>query len=363
MEKVSFISNNPEDLLNLRSSLLTWFKIHKRNLPWRSNPNLYKTVLSEFMLQQTRIETALPYFYRWTESFPDFKALAEANLDSVLKHWEGLGYYNRARNLHKVAQYITQSGKIPSSFEEWKKLPGIGDYTAAAISSIEQNLSVAVVDGNVVRVLARLTNQENTFKGNSDAVNFFRPLANKLIDQNSPGDFNQAMMELGATLCQKAKPQCQKCPLIKHCKGLKFHAKNIKYLPRIKRTQKEKITLERAIVFKRSSILLHKINSDSKRLRDHYEIPLMELIDGSFSTKKLKPITRGRRAISNQSIEENWYKIEKSFVNPHLLTQENGFYWVDLKKIDSILLTGPHRRWLKNLLKIQNAKEVDLINN
>ena len=159
MKKVSSISNKPEDLEDIRSSLLKWYKINQRDLPWRSNPSLYKTILSEFMLQQTKIETALPYFYHWIESFPNFKALAEANLDKVLKHWEGLGYYNRARNLHKVAQYISQSGEIPKSFEEWKLLPGIGDYTAAAISSIEQNLPIAVVDGNVVRVLSRLTNQ------------------------------------------------------------------------------------------------------------------------------------------------------------------------------------------------------------
>lgn len=351
MKRVSFISNKPENLKDIRSSLLNWYKINQRDLPWRSNPSLYKTILSEFMLQQTKVETALPYFYRWIESFPNFKALAEANLDKVLKHWEGLGYYNRARNLHKVAQYISQSGEIPQSFEEWKILPGIGDYTAAAISSIEQNLPIAVVDGNVVRVLSRLTNQQYIFKSNSHAVKFFHPLANKLIDQNSPGDFNQAIMELGATLCQKARPKCDKCPVAKYCLGVKCDAKNIKYLPRIERNKKEKITLERAIVFKNGSILLHKIDPNSKRLRDHYEVPLMELIDDSFSHKKNKLITIGKRSISNQSITEYWYKIEKSFVNKDIVNQKNGFYWIDLRKIDLILLAGPHRRWLKVLLK------------
>ena len=164
------------------------------------------------MAQQTQIKTMLPYFARWMERFPDFESLASAPAEDVLKHWEGLGYYSRARNLHKLAQtYVTLKQK-PRNREEWQQLPGIGPYTSAAISSIALGQPDAVVDGNVVRILARLTDDARTFKSNGDAVKALTATADELLDTKNPGDHNQAMMELGATVCLKSKPLCTVCP-------------------------------------------------------------------------------------------------------------------------------------------------------
>ena len=147
-----------------RQALLGWYASAQRQLPWRSNPSIYKTVVSEFMLQQTQVKTVVPYFERWLEQFPDFAALASAPGEAVLKYWEGLGYYSRARNLHKLAKTYVALASKPATAAEWQELPGIGPYTAAAISSIAQNYPAAVVDGNVVRILARLTGDDRMFK-------------------------------------------------------------------------------------------------------------------------------------------------------------------------------------------------------
>ena len=184
-----------------RKMLAAWYATAQRPLPWRSEPSLYRTVVSELMAQQTQIKTMLPYFKRWMQRFPNFTTLADAPAEDVLKHWEGLGYYSRARNLHRLAkEYVTLDPK-PANREEWQRLPGIGPYTSAAITSIALGQADAVVDGNVVRILARLTDDAHIFKNNGEAVKAFTARADELLDNKNPGDHNQAMMELGATVC------------------------------------------------------------------------------------------------------------------------------------------------------------------
>ena len=152
------------------------------------------------MLQQTQVKTMLPYFARWHEQLPDFKALAAASEAKVLKLWEGLGYYSRARNLHKLAQAVAAMPQMPITPEAWRELPGIGPYTAAAITSISFGTPAAVVDGNVVRILARLTADETPYRDSSAAAKVYAPLADQLLNHDHPGDHNQAMMQLGATV-------------------------------------------------------------------------------------------------------------------------------------------------------------------
>ncbi len=202
-------------------ALLTWYDRHKRRLPWRDINDPYATWVSEVMLQQTRVETVLVYFPRFMAAFPTLKALAEAPEDAVLKQWEGLGYYSRARNLRLGARQVLaeHQGRIPSDPKVLRSIRGIGDYTAGAILSIAYGLPAAAVDGNVIRVISRLRGiRENT------AVPSVRrrisDLVEALIPRDRPGDFNQALMDLGATVCTPGTPSCERCPLREHCDAL-----------------------------------------------------------------------------------------------------------------------------------------------
>ena len=202
-----------------RRALLAWYRANARQLPWRDTPSLYKTVVSEFMLQQTQVKTVLPYFARWLDVLPDFAALAAAPEARVLKLWEGLGYYSRARNLHKLAQAMVARPAPPRTLAGWQEFPGVGPYTAAAITSIALGTPAACVDGNVVRILARLTANATEFRDSASAAKAFTPLANALLTPGTAGDHNQAMMELGATVCFRQNPLCLTCPVRPFCAG------------------------------------------------------------------------------------------------------------------------------------------------
>jgi A/G-specific adenine glycosylase len=214
-----------EPIRNFRVALLTWFELHKRDLPWRRTRDPYAIWISEIMLQQTRVAAVLAHYANWMARFPTVEALAAASEDEVLAAWSGLGYYRRARFLHKGAKVVVSGhdGKIPQTAAELRSLPGIGAYTSAAIASIAFGEVAAVVDGNVERVLLRQMGAAEsgaTHNGKSHPT-FNTPeiqnLASLLIDPARPGDFNQAMMELGATVCLPRNPLCLQCPVQKSC--------------------------------------------------------------------------------------------------------------------------------------------------
>lgn len=220
------------------SRLIDWYQTNHRNLPWRLTTDPYKIWLSEIMLQQTRVAQGLPYYERFIKSFPTVFDLAKASEQSVLRLWQGLGYYSRARNLHRSAKQVVKdfNGNFPESSRELTKLPGIGDYTAAAIASIAFLEPVAVVDGNVFRVLARVFGIETDI-GSSNGKKYFFSLANKLIDKDRPDLFNQALMEFGALHCLPKNPKCSDCIFSKSCEA---NQKNLQALLPIK-SQKIKI--------------------------------------------------------------------------------------------------------------------------
>ena len=200
-------------------AILEWFRENGRVLPWRETRDPYAIWLSEIILQQTRIEQGKPYWERFMKRWPTVEALAQASEDEVLREWQGLGYYSRARNLHEAAKQIVEMGGFPQTVEGIKRLKGVGDYTAAAIGSIAFNLPVAVVDGNVYRVLARHYGIEtpiNTTEGKKE----FTALANSLLPANEASAFNQAMMDFGAVQCTPVNPQCTVCPLQETCVAL-----------------------------------------------------------------------------------------------------------------------------------------------
>jgi len=202
----------------VRQRLLSWFNQNKRSLPWRTSKDPYHIWLSEVILQQTRVDQGLPYFERFIVRFPTVEDLASADLDEILKLWEGLGYYSRARNLHKAAQQVVSSseGILPSTYDEWILLPGIGPYTAAAISSIAFAEKRAVLDGNVMRVLSRIFAVESEIS-TSQGKRESGELAELLLNPSDPGTHNEAMMEAGALICLPRNPTCHSCPFDKIC--------------------------------------------------------------------------------------------------------------------------------------------------
>lgn len=201
-------------------NIIEWYKENRRNLPWRKTRDPYKIWLSEIMLQQTRVAQGLPYYESFVKTFPTVFDLAKAPEQMVLRLWQGLGYYSRARNLHRCAKEIVKNfnGHFPQTFEELQKLPGIGPYTAAAIASIAFHESVAVVDGNVFRVLARVFGVEKDIAA-EDGKKYFFSLANELIDEKQPDFFNQAVMEFGALHCFPKNPKCDECIFSKNCEA------------------------------------------------------------------------------------------------------------------------------------------------
>ena len=196
--------------------ILDWYAENGRDLPWRRTPEPYAVWLSEIILQQTRIAQGTAYWHRFMEQFPSVKDLADASEDQILRLWEGLGYYSRARNLHKAAKQMAERGAFPDTLEGIRALPGVGDYTAAAIGSICFGIPAAVVDGNVYRVLARYFGIE-TPVGSTQAKKEFTALAQKLLPREAPAPFNQGMMDFGAIQCTPQNPDCLTCPLQGSC--------------------------------------------------------------------------------------------------------------------------------------------------
>ena len=214
--------------MNFAVTLLQWFKNNGRSLPWRETKDAYAIWLSEVILQQTRIVQGMSYWERFMAQWPTVNDLAAATEDEVLKAWQGLGYYSRARNLHTAAQQVMKLGGFPQTFKELKTLKGVGDYTAAAIASIAFGEPVAVVDGNVYRVLSRYYGIETPIDS-TEGKKEFQALAQSLLPINEPADYNEAIMDFGATQCTPNSPHCSACPLCETC--VAFREQRINELP------------------------------------------------------------------------------------------------------------------------------------
>jgi A/G-specific adenine glycosylase len=198
--------------------LLEWYAIHARQLPWRDHPDPYAIWISEIMLQQTRVETVVDYFTNWMQTFPDIVTLANSSEQDVLRQWEGLGYYSRARNIHKTARILQSDfdGQLPADLQTLQKLPGIGRYTAAAITSMAFGMNQAALDGNIRRILSRIFDVSLPIRTPA-AEKLFWELAEENLPPGQAGNYNQALMDLGATICLPGKPKCLLCPLQQHC--------------------------------------------------------------------------------------------------------------------------------------------------
>jgi len=304
---------NLQSGISIVSTLLSeWYEVHQRALPWGRFPNPYTVWLSEIILQQTRVEQGLPYYHAILERFPDVKALAEAPLDDLLKRWQGLGYYSRARNMHTAAKQVVNEfgGEFPKNYETLLQLKGVGEYTAAAISSIVYGELKAVVDGNVFRVLSRLFNIDTPINS-TEGKRVFSTLAAELLDREHPSRHNQAMMEFGALQCVPLRPDCENCPLSAHCLGLS--AERVAELPVKTKavSKKNRYFLYLVPTFDKNTWLQQRLEKDI--WQNLWEFPLIETA---------KPLSMER--ILEEPFLKTWfgeaYSIGNALTYKHILS-------------------------------------------
>ncbi|MEK9657402.1 MAG: A/G-specific adenine glycosylase [bacterium] len=268
------------------SKLCNWFQHAQRPMPWRETPSGYRIWVSEIMLQQTQVATVIPYFQRFMTRFPSILDLAQADLDEVLKLWQGLGYYSRARNLHKGAQFVCShfNQTLPSDYSTLQTIPGIGPYSAAAIASIAFKQAVPVVDGNVLRVFTRFWGINDDIRKSQVSKTLFEKLS-PFIKQANPADFNQAMMELGALICSPTKPECSACPLQADCNAYKNNTQSsLPYKSKAKKVPTLHIVV--GIISKGSHILIAK-RPKNKMLGGLWEFPGGKIKTGESHSQAL----------------------------------------------------------------------------
>jgi len=301
--------------MNFADELVRWYHNNKRDLPWRNTTDAYIIWLSEIILQQTRVEQGMPYFYRFAERYPTVSDFAAADEDDILKLWQGLGYYSRGRNMLKTAREVVEkyNGVFPQQYDELIKLKGIGEYTASAIASFSADEAKAVVDGNVYRVLARyfgIDEPINSPKGKRD----FQVLANELLNHDHPGLHNQAMMEFGAMLCKPKNPACGICPVRTGCYAFKNNATTT--LPvKLKTVKVRERFFNYFLIINNNEILLNK--RDEKDIwANMYDLPLIETSE----------IVSADELLASSKIKEHFGKhIEIQDVSPihkHILTHQ-----------------------------------------
>jgi len=302
--------------MNFSDELIQWYLKNKRDLPWRNTTNAYVIWLSEIILQQTRVDQGMPYFHRFIEKYPDIKSFAAADEGDILKLWQGLGYYSRGRNMLKTARQIAEGfgGEFPVDYDKLIKLKGIGEYTAAAISSFSANQAKAVVDGNVFRVLARyfgISEPINSTKGKK----MFQDVANSLLNKEHPGLHNQAMMEFGAMLCKPKNPDCEMCPVRSGCYAYTNNA--IAQLPqKLKKAKIRERFLNYIVITDGDTILMNK--RDEKDIwANMYDFPLFE------STARLSPDEVIALPEMKEYFGENINIINTYPIKKHILTHQH----------------------------------------
>ncbi|MGH1363805.1 MAG: A/G-specific adenine glycosylase [Calditrichia bacterium] len=249
-------------VVSFQKNLLSWYDRHKRDLPWRHSRDPYAIWLSEVMLQQTQVKTVIPYYNNWLQKFPGMKQLADADLNSVLKSWEGLGYYSRARQFHKAICHVHHElqSEVPDDYDVFLELPGVGEYTAAAVQSIAFGGAYAVVDGNVKRVLARLFEIDLPVNV-ANAKKTFQQIATELLHTQRSGDYNQALMELGATICKPRSPLCKECPVADLC-AVQLNSNQHEYPKRKKRKPVPVYRMATGVVYRNDRVLITRRPED-----------------------------------------------------------------------------------------------------
>lgn len=345
------------------TALLAFFDEHARVLPWREDRDVYRVWISEIMLQQTRVEAVLPFYDRWMQRFPSLDALASAPLDDVLKVWEGLGYYSRARNLHATAQLVRErhGGRFPDEYDDLRALPGIGDYTAGAIASIVYGQAHPAVDGNVRRVLARLLDQDLDGRALQGA-------AATLVPVDRPGDFNQALMELGATICTPRSPRCDRCPLRGVCVAYR-NGTQTQRPARKRRAQNPLISIAVAVLRDQQDRVLLVRRPDTGLLAGMWELPAAAVradedpADAALRAARRwtrqreaslasdEPITTVTHVFSHRTERYHAYAIEGSWMLPETVRR----VWHQPGRPSSHAIPRAQQRLLQDVARVDEA--------
>lgn len=324
--------------MTFSDKLITWYREHKRELPFRTQREPYSIWVSEIMAQQTQIATMLPYYERWMRKYPTVFELAEAPLEDVLKIWEGLGYYSRARNLHKGAQYVVEKydGVLPADKKQLMTIPGIGDYTSSAIASIAFGLPEIVIDGNVKRVTSRFLYYEDTVMNRKAHKVFDEFLKDELLQSKAdPNEFNQALMELGALVCKPKNPECNKCPLKDECPFFKTPVEDIPYIPKAKKTPVYDKTVLVSVI---DDMIMISKDSDDNLMQGLYRLPML---DGHNDTEP--------DAILLHKFSHLQWNIH-AYVVDTLEASDKDWFYVPLDHlVDSYPMVTAHRKILKQL--------------
>lgn len=346
------------------NELINWYRINKRDLPWRNTTDAYLIWLSEIILQQTRVEQGMPYYIRFSEQFPTVKSFAAASEDDILRMWQGLGYYSRGRNMLKTAKVVEQTfnGKFPNAFADLIKLTGIGEYTAAAISSFSANEAKAVVDGNVYRLLARYFGIEtpiNSGKGKKQ----FQEIADELINPTNAAEHNQAMIEFGALQCKPKNPNCEQCPFISSC--FAYQHKKVNELPvKLKKLKIRERYFYFFLAIKEGQILIKRRGNEDIWAGLH-DLPSIEFVeqtslDQLFVHQNFQnwfsenPIIHSvsnqiKHILTHQRIFAHFVHIEH--INAEF-TQENGWFWVNIEDVSQFGQPKLIFEFLKNFFKL-----------
>ncbi|MFS9037762.1 A/G-specific adenine glycosylase [Streptococcus timonensis] len=349
LEKYGVTLWEEEKILSFRQKLLAWYDENKRDLPWRRSKNPYHIWVSEIMLQQTRVDTVIPYYERFLDWFPSVVALANASEQRLLKAWEGLGYYSRVRNMQTAAQQIMNefNGEFPSTYEGISSLKGIGPYTAGAISSIAFNLPQPAVDGNVMRVLARLF-EVNHDIGNPSNRKIFQAMMEILIDPDRPGDFNQALMDLGSDIEAPVNPRPQDSP-VKDFSAAFLHGTMDRYPIKAPKKKPIPIYLKALVVSNEKGQFLLEKNESEKLLAGFWHFPLIEVNEFSEQTHDLDLFSQVAEPIlemgpSPQASFEQDYDLD---VN-----------WLDVS-FEEVKHVFSHRKWHIQLIAGQVSENKD----
>ncbi|MCT8136937.1 A/G-specific adenine glycosylase [Anaerobacillus sp. CMMVII] len=347
-----------------QEDLLTWFKGNQRDLPWRLDQDPYKVWVSEIMLQQTRVETVIPFFNRFLDKFPTIEALATAEEGEVLKAWEGLGYYSRARNLQAAVREVHEqyNGVVPDSKTEISKLKGVGPYTSGAILSIAYGKPEPAVDGNVMRVISRIFASYDDISKQKTRVKF-EGIISTLISVDDPSSFNQGLMELGALICTPTSPSCSICPVQKHCLAFEEHIQHELPVKAKKKKPKEKKLVCAFIKNVAGEVLIHQRASQGL-LANLWEFPNVELTSDAKMEEQLAEFLRNDFDLQT-TIGEQIYHVEHVF--SHLkwdvtifevellsqgITKNERAEWVSAKEIQSYPFPVSHQKIMKHCLQL-----------
>ena len=324
----------------IAAALIAWFRRHRRDLPWRRERDPYRVWVSEIMLQQTTVKAVVPYFERFVRRFPDVRRLARARPSDVLASWSGLGYYRRARHLHAAAAMVVErhAGHVPARREELLALPGVGRYTAGAILSIAHGRPEPIVDGNVARVLCRRTGEPGDPRRAGVAARLWDEARRLVEAAASPGDLNEALMELGATVCTPAAPDCPRCPLSRSCVARATGRQETIPPPRAR--ARTVLLRQRAAVIRRNGRLLLRRRPATGLMDDLWEVPLLDPAGGRSPARGAARLAAGgprvrvgaRVGLVRHAV--TYRRIEVEIVTAALLSEPRGGYrWVDAKSL------------------------------